>query len=151
MCEILQTQEIVSETEGGKEQKRTGLNPPEPLWPAVSSQSQDWNWIHKTEPDTISARPASLPLRFGMKVRMRKKKEGGGGQKGEAKEAEGKEQWEVIFSKLSLSQRSRSRGMKCRDGLKGKRGMWRRAWRNVGSVRLLLRNASLNHKSVHSH
>lgn len=46
---------------GGKEQKRTGLNPPEPLWPAVSSQSQDWNWIHKTEPDTISPLPASLP------------------------------------------------------------------------------------------
>lgn len=136
---------------GGKEQNRTGLNPPEPLWPAVSSQSQDWNWIHKTEPDTISPRPASLPPEVWHEGQEEGKKEGGGGQKEEAKEAEGKEQWEVIFSKLSLSQSSRSRGMRCRDGLKGKGGMWRRAWTNVGSVRLPLRNASLNHKSVHSH
>lgn len=109
---------------GGKEQKRTSLNPPEPLWPAVSSQSQDWNWIHKTEPDTISPLPASLPPEVWHEGQEEEKKEGGGGQKGEAKEAEGKEQWEVIFSKLSLSQRSRSRGMRCRDGLKGKGGMW---------------------------
>lgn len=124
MCEILQTQEIVSETEGGK-----GAEEDQPKSPRTS----DLLFPHRVKTgiefiklSLIPSHPClpASPLRFGMKVRRREKKEGGGGQKGEAKEAEGKQQWEVIFSKLSLSQRSRSRGMRCRDGLKGKGGMW---------------------------
>lgn len=129
---------------GGKEQKRTGLNPPEPLWPAVSSQSQDWNWIHKTEPDTISPLPASLPPEVWHEGQEEEKKRGGRrterrGQGSRGKAAMGSYLFKTVTEPKVTEQRH-----EVQRWTEGK-------GRNVGCVRLLLRNASLNHKSVHSH
>lgn len=77
MCEILQTQEIVSETEGGK-----GAEEDQPKSPRTSDllfPHRVKTGIEFTKLSLIPSHPClpASPLRFGMKVRRRKKKKRG--------------------------------------------------------------------------
>lgn len=116
----------------GGERSRRGpaLNPPEPLWPAVSSQSQDWNWIHKTEPDTISARPASLPPEVWHEGQEEEKKRGGRRTERRGQGSRGKGAVGSYLSKTVTEPK-----------VKEQRHEVQR-W-DVGSVRLLLRTLHL--------
>lgn len=144
MCEILQTQEIVSETEGGK-----GAEEDQPKSPRTS----DLLFPHRVKTgiefiklSLIPSHPClpASPLRFGMKVRRRKKKRGGRRTERRGQGSRGKGAMGSYLFKTVTEPKVKEQRHEVQRWTEGKGG-------DVGSVRLLLRNASLNHKSVHLH